>query len=140
LYEKGRNQRNYHICLNEILKSVENAMTQGGFPQYVCMGDEIRYMQVIPVLITIHGDGKSGDTLVLCYGGKNCKGRTSRLCMMPFEHLSDPMHQCPLILSSHLHHLYCQSISKELTTSERGAYRVALSKCQLIAETTFFSE
>jgi hypothetical protein len=114
--------------------------TQGGFPQYIHMGDEISYMQVIPVPTMIQGDGKSGDTLVLCYGGKNCKGRVSRLCMMPFKYLSNPMHQCPLILSSHLHHLYCQSINEELIHQNMVHTESHYLKCQLIGETTFFSE
>jgi hypothetical protein len=33
------------------------------------------------------GNGKSGDTLVSWFGGKNCKGRVSRLCMTPFKHV-----------------------------------------------------
>jgi hypothetical protein len=113
-------------------------MTQGGFPQYICMGDEISYMQVIPVLTMIQGDGKSGDTLVLCYGGKNCKGRVSRLCMMLIKYLSNPMHQSLLILSGHLHHLYCQSINVELIHQNMVHTELHYLKCQLIGETTFF--
>jgi hypothetical protein len=62
------------------------------------------------------------------FGGKNCKGRVSRLCMTPFKHLSDPMHCCLLVLSSHLHRLQCQSINEDLSKDEQDEYRGVLAK------------
>jgi hypothetical protein len=47
------------------------------------MGEEMRYVRVIPVISVLIGDGNNGDTLVLCFGGKNCLGHVSRLGMTP---------------------------------------------------------
>jgi hypothetical protein len=101
--EKGRNQCNYHKCLRQILEPIQCSMVQR-FATYVCLGNQLRYLEIVPVLVMVQGDGKSGDTLVVCcYDGKNCKGQVPRLCMTPFKLLSDPMDCCPLVLGSHIH-------------------------------------
>jgi hypothetical protein len=41
-----------------------SVMRNGGVDMYVRMGDEIKYLKVIPCITFIIGDGKSGDTLV----------------------------------------------------------------------------
>jgi hypothetical protein len=73
-HEKGRNQRNYHKCLRQILEPIQHSMVQR-FAMYVCLGDQLRYLEIVPVLVMVQCDGKSGDTLVCRYGGKNCKGQ-----------------------------------------------------------------
>jgi hypothetical protein len=85
-HEKGRNQRNYHKCLRQILEPIQCSMVQR-FSTYVRLGDQLRYLEIVPVLVMVQGDGKSGDTLVCRYGGKNCKGRVPQLCMTPFKRL-----------------------------------------------------
>jgi hypothetical protein len=40
-YEKGRNQCNYHSCLKEILKPVEQSMNQRGLNGYVHQVDKL---------------------------------------------------------------------------------------------------
>jgi hypothetical protein len=72
-HEKGRNQCNYHKCLRQILEPIQHSMVQR-FATYVRLGDQFRYLEIVPVLVMVQGDGKSGDTLVCHYGGKNCKG------------------------------------------------------------------
>jgi hypothetical protein len=44
------------------------------FTTYIRLGDQLRYLEIVPVLVMVQGDGKSGDTLVCHYSGKNCKG------------------------------------------------------------------
>jgi hypothetical protein len=66
------------------MESVQRVMDEGGFNAWVIMGDKMRYVRVIPFVTVLIGDGKNGDTLVLRFGGKNCLGHVSRLCMMPF--------------------------------------------------------
>jgi hypothetical protein len=117
--EKGRGYQNYHRCLAKGLQSVQEVMDNGGFNTYVLMGDEIHYVRVI-------GDGKNGDSLVLHFGGKNCLGHVSRLCMTPFGCLSDPTRLCPLIKASILKSLYIKSTDQSLTPQQRKAFRSAL--------------
>jgi hypothetical protein len=106
-------------------------MKQGGLNDYVHQVGELRYLEIVPVLVMAQGDSKSRDTLVSQSGGKNCKGRVSRLCMTPFKHLSNPMHCCQLVLSSHLHRLQCQSINEDLSKDEQDEYRGALAKMSM---------
>jgi hypothetical protein len=89
------------------------------------MGDEIKYLKVIPCVTFIIGDGKSGDTLVLCFGGKNCVGRVSRLCMTPFRSLSDLMRCCPLIRRICLEQLFIQSVDDTKGNIEKQTQRSA---------------
>jgi hypothetical protein len=124
--EKGRGYRNYHRCLAKGLQSVQEVMDNGGFNTYVLIGDEICYIRVIPVASILIGDGKNGDTLVLCFGGKSCLGHVSRLCMMPFGCLSDPTRLCPLIKASLLKSLYINSMDKSLTPQQQKAFTSAL--------------
>ena len=126
-YEKGRNLQNYHRCLAVIVKAMESVMRNGGVDMYVRMGDEIKYLKVIPCVTFIIGDGKSGDTLVLRFGGKNCVGRVSRLCMTPFRSLSDPMRCCPLIRGICLEQLFVQSVDDTKGNIERSKLREALA-------------
>jgi hypothetical protein len=116
--EKGRGYRNYHRCLTKGLQSVQEVMDNSGFNTYMLMGDEAHYIRVILVVSVLIGDGKNGDTLVLHFGGKNCLGRVSRLCMMPFGHLSDPTRLCPLIKASLLESLYIKSMDQSLTPQQ----------------------
>ena len=125
--EKGRNQRNYHKCLRQILEPIHRSMVSR-FSTYVRLGDELRYLEIVPVLVMVQGDGKSGDTLVCRYGGKNCKGRVPRLCMTPFKRLSDPMRCCPLVLGSHIHRLQSRARNVSLSHDERKKYLDALRK------------
>jgi hypothetical protein len=94
---KGRSLRNYHRVLDAVLFSLIECQEAGGFDAYVCMGDFIRYLKVIPVVCFIKGDAKSGDALCCRFGGKNCKGRVPRLCLMPMKDLDNPMHDCKWI-------------------------------------------
>jgi hypothetical protein len=58
---KGRNQCNYHKCLRQILEPIQCSMVQR-FATYVRLGDQLRYLEIVPVLVMVQGDGK------------NCKG------------------------------------------------------------------
>ena len=116
--EKGRGYRNYHRCLGKGLESVQRVMDNSGFNAWVLMGDEMRYVRVILVVTVLIGDGKNGDTLVLRFGGKNCLGRVSRLCLTPFGCLSDPTRLCPLIKASMLQSLYIKSTDQSLTLQQ----------------------
>ena len=124
--EKGRGYRNYHRCLAKGMESLQRVMDEGGFNAWVIVGNEMRYVRVIPFVTVLIGDGKNGDTLVLRFGGKNCLGRVSRLCMTPFGSLSDPTRMCPLIKASMLKSLYDKSVDQSLTLRQRKAFRNAL--------------
>ena len=78
--------------LDAVLFSLIECQEAGGFDAYVRMGDYIRYLKVIPVVCFIKGDAKSSDALCCQFGGKNCKGRVPRLCLMPMKDLDNPMH------------------------------------------------
>jgi len=121
--EQGRTIRDYHKVLYTILEQLIELQRSGGTPLYVRMGDEIRYVHVIPVVSVITGDAKSGDTLCCRYLGKNCKGRVPRLCMTPFSCLEDPMMPCQLVKMSDMQTLYQGATEEDRPEKERKAYR-----------------
>jgi hypothetical protein len=48
------------------------------FATYVRLGDQLRYLEIVPVLVMVQGDGKSGDTLVCRSSNKkDCFSLTS---------------------------------------------------------------
>jgi hypothetical protein len=103
---KGRSLRNYHRVLDVVLFSLIECQEAGGFNAYVHMGDYIRYLKEIPVVGFIKGDAKIGNTLCCQFGGKNCKGRVPRLCLMPMKDLDNPMHDCKWICTLDLESIY----------------------------------
>jgi hypothetical protein len=109
------------------MEPIQRSMVQR-FSTYIRLGDQLRYLEIVPVLVMVQGDGKSGDTLVCRYGGKNCKGRVPQLCMTPFKRLSDPMRCCPHVLGSHIHRLQSQVTNVVLSAEEQKEYLHALGK------------
>jgi hypothetical protein len=77
----GMSNRNYHKIMDAVLEGILAAQKMGGFKAFIQMGDVICLMTVIPVLPFAKGDAKSGDTLVSCFGGKNCIARVPRMCL-----------------------------------------------------------
>jgi hypothetical protein len=73
---RGMSNRNYHKIMNAVLEGILAAQKKGGLKAFVRMGDVVRLMTVIPVLTFIKGNAKSGDTLISCFGGKNCIARS----------------------------------------------------------------
>jgi hypothetical protein len=80
--------------MEAVLQGVHAAQQKGGFPAYVQMGGIVHRLMVIPVIAFIKGDAKSGDTLVLQFGGKNCTFEVPRLCFTGLKYQDDPMHKC----------------------------------------------
>jgi hypothetical protein len=72
---RGITNCNYHKIMDAVLEGILTAQKKGGFKALVQMGDVVCLMTVIPVITFIKGDAKSGDTLVSCFGGKNCIAR-----------------------------------------------------------------
>ena len=126
--EKGRTMRDYHNILRVILQELIGIQQDGGICLYVRMGEEVRYVKVIPVLSVITGDAKSGDNLCCRFMGKNCKGRVPRLCMTPLGQLDDPMRACRLVRSSDLQTLYQRATDATLSEKERVSYHLALTE------------
>ena len=126
--EKGRTMRDYHNILRVILQELIGIQQDGGICLYVRMGEEVRYVKVIPVMSIITGDAKSGDNLCCRFMGKNCKGRVPRLCMTPLGHLDDPMRECRLVRSTDLQTLYQRATDETLSNKERASYHSALTE------------
>jgi len=103
---KGRSIRNYHRVCFSILESLIKCQQNGGFHAYVRMGNEVRYLHVVPVVVFVKGDAKSGDVICCRFGGKNCKARVPRLCMTAYKDLDDPTRSCPLVRMLDLRRLY----------------------------------
>jgi hypothetical protein len=80
--------------MNAVLEGILASQKKGGFKAFVRMGDVIWLMTVIPVLTFVKGDAKSGDTLVSCFGGKNCIARVPRMCLCGKADLDNPLHRC----------------------------------------------
>ena len=128
--EMGRTLRNYHKVAAAVLQSVVECQNKGGFDGFVRMGDEVRYMRIIPVYVFLKGDGKSGDAVVARYGGKNCKMRVPRLCLTSLDELDDPLRACPLMVGEHLDQLYTGATRPASTRElerERKRYLKALA-------------
>jgi hypothetical protein len=115
---KGRSLRNYHQVLDAVLFSLIDCQEARGFDAYVCMGDYIRYMKVIPVVCFMIGDAKSSDALCCQFGGKNCKGRVPRLCLTPMKDLDNPMHYYTWIHALDLESIY-EKAAQEGETREQ---------------------
>jgi hypothetical protein len=94
---RGMSNRNYHKIMDAVLEGILAAQNKGGFKAFVPMGDVVWLMMVIPVLTFIKGDAKSGDTLVSCFGGKNCIARVPRMCLCGKADLDNLLHRCLLI-------------------------------------------
>jgi hypothetical protein len=126
----GHILRNYHKVAAAVLQSVVDCQNKGGFDGYVCMGDKVRYMHIIPVFAFLKGDGKSSDAVIARYGGKTCKMRVPRLCHTSLDKLDDPLHACPWMVGEHLERLYAGATqpapTKELER-ERRRYLQALA-------------
>jgi hypothetical protein len=86
--------RNYHKIMEAVLEGIVTAQKKGGFKAFVWMGDVVCLMTVIPVITFVKGDAKSGDTLVSCFGGKNCIARVPRMCLCGKADLDNPLHRC----------------------------------------------
>lgn len=125
--EKGRTLRDYHKIHSVILEELIEIQQSGGIQMYVRMGDEIRFVKVIPVVSVMTGDAKSGDAACARFGGKNCIGRVPRLCMTPYSRLGDPMCSCLLIKYRNLHTLYQRATDMKRPQQERNKYFQALN-------------
>jgi hypothetical protein len=80
--------------MDAFLEGVVTAQNKGGFKAFVWMGDVVCLMTVIPVITFVKGDAKSGDTLISCFGGKNCIARVPRMCLCGKEDLDNPLQIC----------------------------------------------
>jgi hypothetical protein len=80
--------------MDAVLEGILTAQKKGGFKAFVQMGDVVCLMTVIPVITFIKGDAKSGDTLISCFGGKNCIARVPRMCLCGKADLDNPLHRC----------------------------------------------
>jgi hypothetical protein len=124
--EQGCTIRDYHKVLSTILQQLIELQQSGRTPLYVRMGDEIRYVHVIPAVSVITGDVKSGDTLCCRCLGKNCKGRVPRLCMAPLSCLEDPMRACKLVKMSDVQTLH-QGAMEDMIDPRMKERRIARS-------------
>jgi hypothetical protein len=93
-FTRGISNHNYHKIVDAVLEGIVTAQKKGGFNAFIWMGNVIRLMMVIPVLTFVKGDAKSGDTLVLRFGGKNCIARVPRMCLCGKADLDNPLHRC----------------------------------------------
>jgi hypothetical protein len=90
---RGMSNCNYHKIMDAVLEGIVATQKNGGFKAFICMGNVICLMMVIPVLTFIKGDAKSGDTLISCFGGKNCIARVPRMCLGGKADLDNPLHR-----------------------------------------------
>ena len=105
--------------LDAVLFSLVECQESGGFDAYVQMGEYVRYLKVIPVLCFIKGDAKSGNALCCQFGGKNCKGRVPRLCLMLMKDLDNPMHDCKWIRTLDLESIYKKAAREGKTREQK---------------------
>jgi hypothetical protein len=80
--------------MDAVLEGIVTTQKKGGFKAFIRMGDVVRLMTVIPVITFVKGDAKSGDTLISCFGNKNCIARVPRMCLCGKADLDNPLHRC----------------------------------------------
>jgi hypothetical protein len=85
---------NYHKIMDTVLEGIVATQKKGGFKAFVQMGNIVCLMMVIPVLTFVKGNAKRGDTLVSCFGGKNCIAWVPRMCLCGKVDLDNPLHRC----------------------------------------------
>ena len=95
---KGRSTRNYHHCLEVILRSFKQAQDSKPLV-WLRLGTQVKQVCLHLPLAFVIGDGKSNDHLCCRYGGHKAK-RACRACTVPFAMLDQPGYQCEW-LSSH---------------------------------------
>jgi hypothetical protein len=77
---RDMSNHNYHKIMDTVLQGILAIQKRGGFKAFVQMGNVVCLM-VIPVITFVKGNAKSGDTLISCFGGKNCIARVPRMCL-----------------------------------------------------------
>jgi hypothetical protein len=85
---------NYHKIMDAVLEGIVTTQKRGGFKAFVRMDNVIHLMTVIRVITFVKGNAKSGDTLVSCFGSKNCIARVPRMCLCVKVDLDNPLHRC----------------------------------------------
>jgi hypothetical protein len=80
--------------MNAVLEGIVTTQKKGGFKAFIRMGNVICLMMVIPVITFVKGNAKSGDTLISCFGGKNCIARVPRMRLCGKADLDNPLHRC----------------------------------------------
>ncbi len=89
---KGRSTRNYHKCLDVILRSFKKAQ-QKKPNLWLRLGKSLKKVYLHLPLAFVIGDGKSNDHLCGRYGGHRTN-RACRACTVSFSSLDNPNHQC----------------------------------------------
>ena len=92
---KGRSCRNYHVCLEAVLKSFEE-LQKKGMKRFLTLGGETKEVSIkFPVAFFI-GDTKSQDSLT-CRVAHYKQIRTSYSCYCSFEDLCSTTQMCALV-------------------------------------------
>jgi hypothetical protein len=91
---RGMSNCNYHKIMDAVLEGILAAQKKGGFKAFVQMGDIVCLMMVIPILTFVKGDAKGGDTLISCFGGKNCIAQVCWMCLCNKADLDNPLYRC----------------------------------------------
>ena len=62
-------------------------------------------MKIIVIVSVVIADGKAGNAFAGSFGGKNCSGRVSQLCMTPFTQHDNPWCHCNLMRMDYFCHI-----------------------------------
>ena len=120
---KGRSCRNYHVCLEAVLKSFEE-LQKKGMKRFLTLGGETKEVSIkFPVAFFI-GDTKSQDSLT-CRVAHYKQIRTSYSCYCSFEDLCSTTQMCALVTQEEQHTLL-QGCMEELNEADEQALFEAL--------------
>jgi hypothetical protein len=89
----GSSQRDYHACLDEILRSLIETQVNDNFIHCLRLGDQLKWVKIKFAVAFVINDGKSADMLCGRYGSYGA-GCISRACNCDFDNCGDPHHQC----------------------------------------------
>ena len=92
----GRSTRNYHKCLEAVLKSFFEAMGEP-FITFVRCGNMVKKVELVLVFAYVIGDAKSQDNLCGRYNNYVNTTRICRACDCPKQELDNPYYECTFI-------------------------------------------
>ena len=109
-----------------------------GFPAYVRIGDTVSYQTVFCPIAVVIGDGKSQDMLCGRYGGKKT-GRVCRACMVSFDELDDPDHNCQWLSMKDIEVLYKGATNTTIPKKHQKMFQDKLQELSThIVDNAFF--
>ena len=104
VHKKGISCRNYHRCLEVVLRSYKEAQQDKNLNLWLRLGSQVCEVRAAVPLAFVIVDAKSGDMLCGRYAGYKCECN-SRQCWTGFKDCNNPNQQCRLLSAKQMERL-----------------------------------